>query len=72
MEVSRVHLKFKWKRKVSNFILDKDIVCFIQKYIKLERAAAPALARASESAEMNGTPYGKTITTTPKKLGIFL
>lgn len=28
-------------------------------------AAAPALTRAAEAAEKNGTPYGKTITTTP-------
>ena len=65
MEVSRVHLKFKWKRKVSNFILDKDIVCFIQKYIKLQQAAAPALSRAKEAAKKNGSPYGITISTTP-------
>ena len=28
-------------------------------------AASPALTRAAEAAERNGTPYGKTITTTP-------
>ena len=28
-------------------------------------AASPALSKASESAERNGTPYGKTISTTP-------
>ncbi|AST99830.1 hypothetical protein PBI_PBS1_8 [Bacillus phage PBS1] len=32
-------------------------------------SAAPALSKASEAAQRNGTPYGKLITTTPKLLG---
>ena len=32
-------------------------------------AAAPALSRAKEAARKNGTPYGITISTTPKIIG---
>lgn len=33
-------------------------------------AAAPALSKATEAAQRNGTPYGKVISTTPKQLGL--
>ena len=35
-------------------------------------SAAPALSKATEAAQRNGTPYGKLITTTPRLMGAIL
>lgn len=45
-----------------------DEFAFLKYNDTVYASAAPALSKASQSAEKNGTPYGKLITTTPNDL----
>lgn len=49
-----------------------DEFAFLQNNSVTYKAAKPALTKATEAAEAVGQPFGISITTTPKKLGVIL